>query len=323
MAKEKYTKTPLTTAQQVDLLRQRGLIIDDPGRAEYYLNRISYYRLSGYALPFEKPANPGQRSHEFKPDTTFETILDLYVFDRKLRTLVMDAMERVEVAIRSQMCLYMANEYSDGWWHLNSAHFKTKFDHAEFVSHCDDQLSRTHEVFIKHYFEKYDDPPTPPSWMTLELLTMGRASILYMNIRKSGDKNKISRVFGVHYKVLASWLHSMSYLRNLCAHHSRLWNRTFTITPKVLVHHPISERTQRRFVAQAAILVDLLRATAPGSIWSTRLYELFLQHPQVDIRRMGFDNGWQLQGFWGVKAPRWRSAKAALELLVTSGKPPR
>ena len=99
---KKYTKTPLTTAQQVDLLRQRGLIIDDPGRAEYYLNRISYYRLSGYALPFEKSANPGQRSHEFKPDTPFETILDLYVFDRKLRTLVMDAMERVEVAPSSQ-----------------------------------------------------------------------------------------------------------------------------------------------------------------------------------------------------------------------------
>jgi len=314
--KEKYTKAPLTTEQQVDLLRSRGLLIEDPDRAKYYLDRISYYRLSGYVLPFEEPTDDGQRSHKFKPGTTFETILDLYLFDRKLRTLVMDAMERVEVAVRSQMCLHMANKYGDGWWHLDSTHFKTRFDHADFVNHCDEQLKRTHEVFIKHYIERYDDPPFPPSWMTLELLTMGRSSILFMNIRRRSDKNTISRVFGIHYKVLASWLHSMSYLRNLCAHHSRLWNRTFTIKPILLEHHPIAENARARFAAQAAILVDMLKATAPDSAWSTRLYETFLQHPDVDTRRMGFPVDWQSDKYWQVSAPRWRALWASAKNLT-------
>ena len=87
MPKEKYTKAPLTTEQQVNLLKSRGLLIDDVDRAIYYLERISYYRLSAYALEFEEPMSDDQRSHKFKPGTTFDSILDLYVFDRKMRTL--------------------------------------------------------------------------------------------------------------------------------------------------------------------------------------------------------------------------------------------
>lgn len=144
----------------------------------------------------------------------------------------------------------------------------------------------------------------------------GPVLILFMNIRQPSDKNAISRVFGIHYKVLASWLHSLGYLRNLCAHHSRLWNRTFTIKPIVLEHHPIADKAQSRFAAQAAILVDMLQATAPNSKWPTRLYETFLQHPDVDAKRMGFPNDWQSDNFWHVSAPRWRALWASAKNLM-------
>ena len=316
MPKQKYTKAPLTAEQQVELLKSRGLRIDDVDRAIYYLNRISYYRLSGYALPFEVPTADGQRSHQFKPDASFEAILDLYVFDRKLRTLVMDAMERIEVALRSQMCLYMANKTGDGWWHLNPVHFKTKYDHNAFVTQCNEQLERTPDVYIKHYFSKYDDPPTPPSWMTLEQLTMGPCSFLYMNIREPSDKNAIAKTFGLHYTILISWFQAMSYLRNLCAHHSRLWNRKFTIRPKLQSHQPISDSASNRFAAQVAIIVDMLKVIAPKSMWSTRFYETLLEHPHVDEMRMGFSDGWQLDGFWQVRSPRWRAAKSKFKLIA-------
>ncbi len=97
----KFEKPPLTLKAQVDLLRSRGLIIEDSAKAEHYLQHINYYRLRSYLIPFEANST----THTVRPETSFDSVLELYVFDRELRLLLLDAIERFEVALRTRWAL--------------------------------------------------------------------------------------------------------------------------------------------------------------------------------------------------------------------------
>lgn len=112
-----YKKKPLTYSQQVDLLKSRGLHFENISRAERYLSEISYYRLSAYFLPF------CSKKDKFNDNASFDRILDLYLFDRELRLLVFDAIERIEVAIRTQMIYQLSHKYNDSHWQDNAALF--------------------------------------------------------------------------------------------------------------------------------------------------------------------------------------------------------
>ena len=152
-----YTKPPLLYAEQLRLLTGRGLIINDVISAELYLQHISYYRLSAYMIPFQGTKDV------FNADTTFEKIVDLYVFDRELRLLVLDATERIEIAVRSQIIYQMAHKYGSHWQD-NTGLFKPPVRYANGTSpdyyaeiqqiiaeHC---RGRNPEVFIDHYRNK-------------------------------------------------------------------------------------------------------------------------------------------------------------------------
>lgn len=237
-----YKKKPLLYSEQLSLWESRGLIIDDEARAEKFLTQINYYRLSAYALPFQKVKD------QFDTGITFNHVLSLYLFDRELRLLVFDAIERIEIAIRTQMIYILAHKYSDSHWQDNAAVFKpaiinprtgnTIDIYADTQSIIKKHLDAKHpEVFVKHYKTAYNNPQNPPSWMSMELLTIGELSRLYTALKDNPDKESIAEYFGLHHTVFTSWLHTLVYIRNICAHHSRLWNREFAIKPFVL-HKP-------------------------------------------------------------------------------------
>ncbi|MBL0315053.1 MAG: Abi family protein [Flavobacteriales bacterium] len=233
-----YNKLPLTYQDQIALMSSRGLIIHDLQRAERYLQEISYYRLSAYALPYQ------QQKDSFNANTTFDNILDLYLFDRELRLIIFDAIERIEVAIRAQIIYQLAHKYGSHWQD-DVTIFKPPFTHPHgfivdvfqdtqklIVEHCN---AKHQEVFIKHYTTKYSGPTNPPAWMSIELLTVGQLSRLYTALKSNADKQDIAGFFGLHHTVFTSWLHSITYIRNICAHHSRLWNRELAIKPELLL----------------------------------------------------------------------------------------
>ena len=226
-----YVKPPLNVTEQIELLASRGLIFLDKDAATHHLQFINYYRLSGYTVSFEEPTSTKIRTHQFKAGTTFESVLGLYQFDSKLRAIVMSAIEKIEVGIRTQICLHMANTHQDSHWHLNSMLFKVEFAHDVFVRKCEIEQQSSKEHFVRHYLSMYDKPPLVPSWMIIELLPMGSWSVVYKHLRHSTDRKLISRTFGLSPQNLESWLHVLTYIRNLCAHHSRLWNRHFTLRP--------------------------------------------------------------------------------------------
>jgi len=310
----KYTKPPLTYDQQIALLQSRGLTIADPIHATRYLERISYYRLSAYALPFQATKDT------FNDGTSFSDLLHLYAFDRELRLLIMDAIERLEVAVRAQMIYQLAHRYGSHWVDEKGI-FKPPYTdksgkvvdvYQETQTLIQDQLAaKSPEVFIKHYRSIYNDPVNPPSWMSVELLTIGQLSRMFSALKENEDRRGIAEFFGLHHHVLVSWLHALTYVRNICAHHSRLWNRAFAVKPDLLLrpNRPWITADMRdnndRCYYFLCTLKYLLDAANPGNHLRAGLEKLMDDNPKIPIQFMGIpskpDGGlihWQTEPLW-------------------------
>lgn len=312
----KYKKEPLTYTEQIKLLQKRGLIVNDISRVERYLGEISYYRLSGYFLPL------CESKDKFVEGTTFDDILSLYLFDRDLRLIVFDAIERVEVAIRTQIIYKLSHKYNDSHWqdnaaifkpsHTNSRTGKTYYVYQDIQDLIQKQKTAKHpEVFIKHYISKYNDPPNPPCWMSIELLTIGELSRLYTALKNNSDKKNIAEFFGLHHTVFESWFHTLAYVRNICAHHARLWNRELAIKPMVLIKPKYKwidkafNRNNHRCFYFLSVMKYLLINANPSNHLKERLVGLFEKYPDVPTKYMGIPTNrssklidWQLQPIW-------------------------
>lgn len=314
MSKKTYNKIPLSFEDQIELLKNRGLTFNNEPKALAYLKEISYYRLSAYFLPYQKVKDT------FNKGIDFNQIIKTYSFDRELRLLIFDCIERIEIAIRTQIIYSMAHTYNDSHWQDNPSLFITPYYNK--VGTLIDSFSslqtiiskaksvRTPEVFIKHYTNTYSKPSNPPSWMCLELLTMGELSHLYRGLKNKSDKKRIASFFDVHPTVFTSWLHTLTYVRNLCAHHSRLWNRDLAIEPEKLLKpvgdwiSPRFENNKRVFYFLCVLKYLLLRAN-PGNSLKDKLDNLFTKYPMVPIQFLGIPsdgNGklldWKEESIW-------------------------
>lgn len=311
--KKDFCKKVTTYSEQLDLLKSRGLIITDEERVIRYLKQISYYRLSAYFLPFQSVKD------KFDDGINFDLILETYLFDRKLRLLIFDCIERIEIAIRAQIVYVLANKYNNSHWQDDTNIFikptiKLGYETNPFQEFQDIIKSsckaRTTEVFIKHYKENYKAPDNPPSWMCVELLTIGELSRLYKGLRNTSDKQDIANYFGLHHTIFASWLHSLTYVRNICAHHARLWNRELAIKPEVLIkpkHNWISGKFEinSRVFYFLCVLKYLLIAANPNNNLKSKLIEIMNKYPDVPIKFMGIPSNasqellsWQEQPIW-------------------------
>lgn len=239
----KYTKHPLSIDNQLSKLQSRGLIFDNKDLAKNYLSNISYYRLRAYTYPFQDNTN-AEADHRFKKvDIKFSDIIDLYCFDRRLRNLMFNAIEKIEVAVRTRIVQVYSEKYGSHWFTQESL-YKSKYktdksgkvttEFALLMHDIENEVNRSNEDFIKHYKQKYDDPVYPPAWMTLEVLSIGTLSRLYKLLLKTDLKKQIAKDLGLSDdQILSNWLHAISVWRNCCAHHSRVWNRRCIINIKI------------------------------------------------------------------------------------------
>jgi abortive infection bacteriophage resistance protein len=296
-----YTKTPLSLDQQISLLQQRGLIINDIDKAKNYLSNINYYRLSAYMLPFQQK---NALNDPFIKGTTFEQILNLYLFDREFRLLMFDVIERLEIAFRTQIIYQYSVQNNNAWWYENSSFFSKNHQYIQHLSKIDDELNRSNEVFIDHYNKKYTFPKRPPSWMTFEVTSIGLLSKMYRNLIMTPEKKDISRHFHVPTPyIFESWMQSITYVRNICAHHGRLWNRILTIKPtlpksaKKLWIQDNNINTEKIYAFLCCVLY-LLRTINPNTRFIIRLKHLFNKYPDVSTKMMGFPKDWDKDPFW-------------------------
>ncbi len=318
MKKKVYHKKPLSYTVQLQQLKERNLTIENDLKALHYLEQISYYRLSAYFLPFQ------QTKDWFDDGTTFQQILDTYSFDRELRLLVFDCIERVEVAIRTQFIYAMAIKYNDSHWQDNRNLFVKPFqnkvgikidpfsDFQGIISKA--KSARRPEVFIKHYIDNYHIPSNPPSWMCFELLTIGELSNLYRGLNSKEDKKTIATKFNLHPTVFTSWLHSLTYVRNVCAHHSRLWNKDLAVEPERLLKSAspwVSIRysyNNKRTFYLLCILKYFLQIVNPNNSFKEKLETLINKYPSVPIQYLGIPSGedgtvldWTKEDLWKIK----------------------
>lgn len=294
--KRPFQKVATSYEQQVALLQQRGMIIDDVKRARFYLQHINYYRLGAYWLPFEAD----HAAHRFKPDTRFAEVLDLYTFDRELRLLLLDAIERLEVSIRSQWAHQIAHRHGPHG-HLDPA-LALRPDHwRRNLSSLTEAVERSHEVFIRHFREQYVES-LPPVWAVCEVMSLGQLSRWYANLKPMPTRRAIADVYGLDQGVLESWLHHLTHVRNFCAHHSRMWNREFTITPVLPQRKPASlegqfVRGSRKVYNSLVILLYVMDLIAPHHHWRSRA-RMLLSKYGIDLTQMGFPLGWKCLRIW-------------------------
>ena len=301
----KFSKPALSTEQQLDLLVRRGMTVADRQAALQYLDHINYYRLRAYWLPSETPAAAND-DHAFKLGTRFETIIDLYSFDRKLRLLVMDAIERIVVSLRTRWANILALRYGPHAY-LDARLFRRPTQHARCLTKLQEELERSRETFVLHYRATYTDPELPPLWSVCELLTFGQLSQWFSNLATGADRREISKPYGVDEQIIGSFAHHLAYVRNVCAHHMRLWNREMTIGMKI-PNHPdwlgsaFNEAKPKRIYNTLLMLAHLLDSISPRSQWRQHLFSLFEEHLAVDFSAMGFPADWRTSAIWKAKS---------------------
>jgi len=327
-----YAKPWKSHDEQLDILMARGLRVDDRAKALDYLERIGYYRLSGYWFAFRERSGPqvalDERARKpkkikletialesLKPGASFQNAVDLYVFDKQLRLLVMDALERIEIALRVDIAhtLGQINPFA----YLDPALFHSDFGqkldpnsglsrHHQWLGKHAQLIGRSKEDFVRHNKEKYGLPLA--IWIACEVWDFGTLSTLFGGMREA-EQDAIARLYGIsNGRIFASWLHSLNYLRNVCAHHSRLWNRNIAVQPRL---PPASElpwvepfehsaHARARCFLLLRLTRHLLRVVNPGSSWPQRMRAHLLAFPNLghlglNLAGMGAPAGWEAQ----------------------------
>ncbi|MBI5326293.1 MAG: Abi family protein [Ignavibacteriae bacterium] len=296
-----FNKEPITFQEQIERLISRGMVFDDLNEALRFLKNISYYKLSGYWYTFLQPP---YENHIFKENTTFKKVIRTFILDRKLRLLIFSQLERIENSFKTQLIYNYSIAYGSNWL-INEKHYKNQIIYKRFINVLNESISSSKEIFISHYRNKYTNPEFPPSWMSIDVISFGQVSILYKNLKNSNTKKVIAKYFGVDTVILESWMESLSYIRNICAHHSRLWNRQLPIKP-MIPKNPynewikiLPEKPDRIFII-LAIIYYLSKILNPNTTFNLKLYELLTEYQEIPLHYMGFPLDWQSDNFWSI-----------------------
>jgi len=280
----KPIKTPKTFEEQLEILKNRGLIINDEALALAVLKEINYYRLSGYMLSLKSKDNL------FLPNITFENIYSIYKFDKQLRLLLLDIIENIEIKFRTHISYHIAHKYGSVGYR-DPKNFNNKEFHSKFLLDLEENINRNKhkELFIEHHIKKYAGKF--PIWVVVEILSFGNLSKLFTNMRKEDKEIICETYYKIPFQYIESWLHHLSYIRNVCAHYSRLYNKTFTVFPK------FSNRDKRLFKPTRKIFDTIfsLKKICNDKDWLNfikSLDNLFINNPIIKKKLLGFPDNW-------------------------------
>lgn len=311
----RYQKPFLSIAQQIALLEGRGLEIGDRHLANQALEQIGYYRLSAYWYPFRE-IHQSQRTDAFLPHAKLQDAASLYIFDKKLRLLVLDAIERIEISLRTDIALTMG--VHGGWAHRdpqfvhprsNRPNPRGQIPFQEWMTRVDKCEARSRDEFVTHFRTKYTSERFLPIWMSVEVWELGLLSH-FISLMRHTDISAISLRYGLqNANLLPTWTRAFTFVRNVCAHHGRLWNRSMVDQPSfpragavpVFDHVAVHRPAQERLYGTLVILGFLVRQLNPGTHWHLRVKDLlqnFPVSPLLTLTSAGFPAGWDRERIW-------------------------
>jgi abortive infection bacteriophage resistance protein len=313
-----YSRPATDIAAQVALLQGRGMACADWKAAERYLTTIGYYRLSAYWLPLENPPAAGQtRSKTFLAGVNFEDVLAIYIFDRKLRLLLLEAIERIEINVRSRWTNRLTLAHGPHAY-LDAGNFAARhgrrWNHQRQLALIAQSVKQSNETFIQHYMKKYTQPNLPPLWAVTEVMTLGELSKWYAATADLRIQDAVARDLNLpNGQVLVGLLQALSLVRNICAHHARLWNRRIIKRiPNVkrwagdIVLEPTNPAAQQQAQPENLIynvliaILHLLHAQQTDTSYPQRLKDLVETVTDHQRAAMGFPTDWRTRSPWGL-----------------------
>ena len=297
------------------------MLMENEHKAESYLLNIGYHRLSAYIYPFYRSPKSDLM---LKEGTTFEQVLTLYRFDKKLRMLLFNEIEKIEVAIRSVLAdTYTAaqvsgagfgvairsvladigcQELDDRYWITKPGYFANADKFNQTLAVIEKELASSKEDYIedfrRNYVEKY-----PPAWMITEVLSFGNLNYIYSNIANNRLMKRIACYFGLKPQVFTSWLTVLANLRNMCCHHARVWNRDFMLNPAEPrktsnAWIDTSKIDKKKIFYRLCIVRYFLSSISPNNNFHEKINILLTLFPSIDITAMGFSKEWQKDTLW-------------------------
>ena len=316
MMRTPYSKPYLALPDQLNLLKQRGLQVADDAAAEECLHRNGYYRLSAYWYPFREII-AGQRSDTFLKDSRFEDAVRLYDFDKRFKFLLLDALERVEIAVRAEIALLLGRRDPFAYTRPNLLHPRFvstptpsgRTRYQNWLDKFDEQVRRSKDEFILHYERQYGSRSPLPIWIAVELWDFGLLSHFFGGLQIR-DREAVARSFSVpDWQLMESWLRCLNYVRNVIAHHGRLWNLNLSENPKLPKRGEMPDfdallplrNVSTRMYSICCILSHFLQVISAASSWSNEIKDCiaaFPVMPYANAQDMGFPNSWQSHGFW-------------------------
>ena len=275
------------------------MLMIDEHKVESYLMNIGYHRLSAYIFPFYKSP---KSDLALKDGTTFEQVMTLYRFDKKLRILLFNEIEKIEIAIRSVLANIGCQELDDRYWITKPEYFANEDKFKQTLAVIEKELASSKEDYLedfrRNYLENY-----PPAWMITEVLSFGNLNYIYSNIANNRLMKRIGDYFGLKPQVFTSWLTVLANLRNMCCHHARIWNRDFMLNPaepRKISNTWIdtSEIDKKRIFYRLCIIRYFLSSISPNNNFNEKIADLMVAFPSVDVAAMGFCKKWQDEQLW-------------------------
>ncbi|MGP1621317.1 MAG: Abi family protein [Candidatus Cryptobacteroides sp.] len=298
MEKKNFGKEYKTSQELVSLLKDRGLIIVDKQKAQQYLEWIGYYRLSAYMYPLLRTP---KFQHRYKYGASFDRVMMLYRFDKKLRLFLFNEIEKIEIAIREIVINMTTERTGDIYWLTNSSYFRDKIIFQSSMAMLSKEYERSNEDFIEHFKNTYTEA-FPPVWILGELLPMGNVNMYYRNLKDKTLKKQIAKRFYLYAPVFESWLSVLILTRNACCHHTRVWNKVNKIIPnnmKGMVRPWITlPADKRKIYYNICIIKYFLDIISPKNDMLDKMNKLFAAFPEIDKAALGFPIGWENEQLW-------------------------
>lgn len=284
MTNNPYIKQHATAAQRIAHLRQRGLQVKRPNVAARKVEEIGYERLRIYFLSRRDHTQPNK---PFRPGTTYNHILRLYECDTKLRNICFTGVGRFELAFRNRLSEVLSSSYGSHPYFVDAV-FKGPKEHNDALQKILAVFAQSKDERSKHYRGTYTEPPLPPIWMLKEFLTFGTATRLYANLA-SHLRTNIASHFGVAaLPVFDSWVPGFVDLRNICAHHDRLFNRRFQKQPQHYRRGPVPTAASATLKAQLECLDYALNSAGMRSNLVASVETVLNRYPEIRNTEAGY-----------------------------------
>lgn len=291
------------------ILKNKGMVFNDEQVATSFLARVSYFRLKYYWTDMIDIT-----TGHFVRDSNFDTIIERYEFDKRLRNILFGAIEVLEVGLRTKFITTLSLATNTGLWYLDGSHFDNQQFHTNLVLDMKYEFDRNTDPFVRQYISNHPnwdkstlDGDNPDAWMIFETATFGTLSKMYKNLRNQSPlKSRIANEFGLYSaRDLSSWLEAISVMRNVIAHHSRMWYKIFSKKPTNIRNHrdalmqaDMTEHQRKRAFGVISCLLYLCNAIKPNNTIKQEIKDLFAANPNIPVFMIGFTNGWDNTPLW-------------------------